>query len=200
MINKPMKILLLSPHTDDIELGCGGSLTKWMLEGHFIQVIVFSTCKESLPEGHDNIREFLASMDRIKAESFLFNYPVRRFDEHRQNILDDMLHFKPDLVISPSRGDIHQDHRVIYEEALRAYKCNHITYEPYSGEFNPKFYIPLTEELVSEKLALLNLYQSQKVKGKKYLADDVIKGRASVRGSEIDVDYSEAYEVVRWIL
>ena len=51
MLIVPKRILVLAPHTDDAELGAGGSMTKWLEAGVDLHVAVFSTAEESLPNG-----------------------------------------------------------------------------------------------------------------------------------------------------
>src|SRR5690606_33859530 len=110
-------ILVLSPHTDDGELGCGGTIAKYIREGHEVIYVAFSICEESLPKGlpKDTLLKecYLATSTLgIKRENtFILKYPVRKFLEHRQDILEDLLKFKkrfePDLVMLPSSEDVH---------------------------------------------------------------------------------------------
>jgi len=105
-------ILVLSPHTDDGELGCGASINRYAEEGNTIIHIAFSVCKESLATGL--LPDTLATEAKkanavlgVKPENLLLlDYPVRRFDDNRQSILDEMIalqkQYKPTTVFIPS--------------------------------------------------------------------------------------------------
>ena len=88
-----VRLLILSPHADDAELGCGASIARMVEEGAEILWIVFSIAEESLP-GHmppDTLkREFKQSLGCLGLEesnAVVFEYQVRRLKERRQDIL-----------------------------------------------------------------------------------------------------------------
>ena len=202
-----MNILALSPHTDDIELGCGGSLTKWVGK-HHIYVVGFSPSVESIPEGWDvnsTKMEFTNSMQTLGCDYNLLDFPVRRFPEYRQDILEEIVGLnkvvKPDLAIVPSQNDTHQDHKVISDEALRVFKCSVLGYEsPYNNRtFNPVYYERLKEEHLWKKKELINMYKSQKAKGMDYFSEEFIYGLARVRGLQIKSQYAEAFECYQFV-
>src|SRR6478672_10629350 len=128
----PKKILVLAPHTDDGELGCGGSISKFISEGKEIWYAAFSICSKSLPSGlpSDTLaKECTAattSLGITEDHVTLFDFEVRVFPQHRQEILEELVtlnkKINPDLVFIPAVADIHQDHGVIHTEALRAFK------------------------------------------------------------------------------
>ena len=202
-----MNILVLSPHTDDCELGCGGSLTKWMREGHNIISIVFSLCEKSIPRQFkkDITKEEFITNARFYSNHYkIFNYPVREFPKYRQEILEDMIklrEYKPDLILCPSLNDIHQDHKTIAEEARRAFRCSILSYELFytSLNFNPQHYIILSEEDLEDKTRMCQEYKSQIFKGKGYTEKEFIYGWAKTRGGQVDKDYAEAFECIRYV-
>ena len=209
-----MKILVLSPHTDDVELGCGGGIAKFISEGHNILWVVFSTAEESLPEDlpKDTLKkEFLSVMNGqgLKEDNYrVFNFKVRTLHEHRQEILEKLINlrenFKPQMVIGPSLNDFHQDHQVVANEMVRAFKTtssiicyelpwNHIT-------FNTQLFIKLKKEHIVKKCEMLKNYKSQLTKGKTYFSEEFIYGLAKTRGVQCDSEYAEAFEVIRWMM
>ena len=133
-------ILLLSPHTDDAELGCGATISKLIREGKTVYYAAFSACEQSVLDDFPKdiliheVKEATAALG-IKPENlFLFRYEVRTFNYRRQEILDDLIKLretlKPDTIYMPCLHDIHQDHKTMAEEALRAFKfCNIFCYE-----------------------------------------------------------------------
>lgn len=194
--------LILSPHTDDVELGCGGSLIKW----DKLHIVVFSLCEESILKGWDitsTQKEFIESMKTLKCDYELLHFPVRKFD--RQKVLEYLYglnkKIKPDLVVCPSLNDIHQDHKVVAEEALRVFKCSIIGYEsPYNNRsFNPVYYERLEREHIDKKIELINIYKSQAAKNQDYFSDEFIRGLAKVRGTQIKSQYAEAFECYRFV-
>jgi LmbE family N-acetylglucosaminyl deacetylase len=204
------KVLVLAPHTDDGELGCGGTISRFCSEGKDVYYAAFSTCRKSLPPGFepDTLEKELraaAKILKIKAENVIvFDFDVRVFKEFRQEILDQMLKLKnqinPDMVFVPSPTDIHQDHQVISEEGLRAFKNSSILgYEmPWNNTtFNTRAFYRLEESHIQLKIEALKEYKSQTHRD--YLNDTFIRSLANVRGVQIGTQYAEAFEVIRLI-
>jgi len=205
-------ILVLSPHTDDAELGCGGTIAKFIKEGKNIFWIVFSTADESLPDNMakdtlaNEFKKVTKSVGLTRKNFEIYHFPVRKLSDHRQEVLEELVKFrksfKPDLVIGPSLNDFHQDHTVVANEMIRAYKSssNIICYElPWNHiQFNTQLFIQLSDEFIRTKIKMMNVYKSQFYLKRTYFNRDFIKGLARTRGSQINVNYAEAFEVVRW--
>ena len=114
------KVLVLAPHTDDGEFGCGGTIAKLVNQGAEVHYAAFSACEQSvLPQFPSDILvtevKEATKVLGIKPKNLeLYKYDVRTFSYNRQSILDDILRLKkdidPDLVFIPSLQDIHQDH------------------------------------------------------------------------------------------
>ncbi|MFT4535717.1 MAG: LmbE family N-acetylglucosaminyl deacetylase, partial [Saprospiraceae bacterium] len=91
------KALVLAPHTDDGEFGCGATISRLIREGCEVKYIAFSDCKESVPAGYDLDvlgREMMnaTAVLGIKSENVvLLGYKVRYFGQERQRILEDMV-------------------------------------------------------------------------------------------------------------
>ena len=206
----PKRILVLAPHTDDGELGCGGSVAKFRAEGRDVFYAAFSLCSKSLPQGlpADTLaHECLEATTQLGIESDkinLFNFEVRDFPKQRQDILEELVKLgkkiTPDLVFIPSSTDIHQDHGVIHVEALRAFKnCSLLGYElPWNhAQFQSTFFIHLSEEHVKQKAEALKSYRSQSHRN--YMDEDFILSLAKVRGVQSNTAYAEAFEVYKMI-
>lgn len=204
------RILVLAPHTDDGELGCGGAIAR-LIKSNEIFYAAFSSCKQSVPAGFEEDvlkQEMMAATATLgfkKENVFLFDYEVRKFSYQRQNILDDLLKLKKELstnvVFMPSANDIHQDHWTIASEAIRAFKfCTILGYElPWNNlTFNAGCYISLQEEELNLKCKAISAYKSQA--HRPYANDDFTKSLAKVRGVQSGQQYAEAFEVVRWII
>jgi LmbE family N-acetylglucosaminyl deacetylase len=208
------RVLILSPHTDDAELGCGGFICKLLERNIKIFWIVFSTAKESLPKNYPSnilVKEFMSVIELLgldKSGYLIENFQVRKLTEKRQEVLEILVNigkkFKPDLVIGPSVHDYHQDHLVVANEMIRAYKMRSsiICYElPWNQIFfQSQFFVKLDEKHIKNKIKILNQYQSQISQSKSYFSKDFIRGLASTRGAQIGYKYAEAFEVIRWIM
>lgn len=206
----PDNILVLAPHTDDAELGCGGTIARLLEEGKKVSIAVFSTAEESLPEGAapGTLKlEFLNSMKvlGIKQDNlYIYNFPVRRFSYNRQEILEEIVvlrkNLSPDMVFVPSSNDLHQDHKVIHEESLRAFKnISILGYElPWNNiNFSAQALISLKRNHINKKWQALQEYKTQFKKGREYFSKEFFEGLARVHGTQIKCEYAEAFEVIR---
>ncbi|MDJ1423240.1 MAG: PIG-L deacetylase family protein [Candidatus Methanoperedens sp.] len=202
-------ILILSPHTDDGELGCGGSIARFVDEGKEVYYVALSTCEKSVPAGCpiDILMHEVRKATKVLGieNLLLYGFEVREFPRLRQNILDALIEIRkeinPDIVLAPSSYDTHQDHKIVREETLRAFKkCTILGYEqPWNNiTFNTMAFIPLKKIHILKKIEALNCYETQKDKG--YFYEDFIKGLAQTRGTQIEEEYAEAFEVIRWVI
>ncbi len=205
------KILVLSPHTDDGELGCGGSISKFIKEGNEVYYVAFSTAQESVPTGYpkDVLEKEVKAATKIlgipSSNLIVYKFQVRKLNYVRQEILDELIKIKkkinPDMVFLPSTNDLHQDHFTVREEGLRAFKqitvfgyelCwNNIT-------FHTQAFIKLNKRNVDTKIRALKAYKSQSHRA--YTKHDFVSGLAKVRGTQIGAKYAETFEVLRWVM
>lgn len=209
-LNKIKTALVLAPHTDDGEFGCGGTIAKLLEEGIKIHYVAFSACQQSvLPEFPSDIlitevREATKVLGIKKENLHLLEYDVRTFSSKRQEILDDIIILKnkinPDLVFIPSLNDLHQDHSTIAIEAVRAFKfINILCYEIPWNNFsftNTSFFV-LNENHIKLKINALDKYKSQK--HRTYANEEFIRSLARTRGVQIGQKYAEVFEVIRSI-
>lgn len=205
------RALILAPHTDDAELGCGGTISRLIDEGVKITVAAFSTACESLLPGTDPdalSKEFHEAMSVLgvpERDRLIFDYPVRKFPALRQDILEDLIRIRgrlnPDLVLVPAGSDVHQDHHVLFEEGVRAFK--HVSVWGYEMPWNQiafsaQGFVRLTAAHLGRKWDAMRCYRSQIEKNVCYFTQDFIESLARVRGAQIRAEYAEAYEVIRF--
>ena len=208
-MNDIKKVLVLAPHPDDAEFGCGGTIKKLSDNGATINYAAFSSCNESLPSGFEDGVLFeelkkAASHLGIDASNIItFDYPVRKLQASRQEILEELVKLKkeldPELIILPSSKDIHQDHVTIHNEGLRAFKHARVLgYElPWNNiESISNFHVLLQKEHLDAKIDAINEYESQSFR--KYKNPDLFYGLARVRGIQIGEEYAEGFELVKW--
>jgi N-acetylglucosamine malate deacetylase 1 len=205
------RILILAPHTDDGELGCGGTIAKYIEEGDEVFYLAFSSCRRSLPAGWEEdtlVKEVKAATTVLgipASNLIILDYDVRVFKDKRQEILEDLWKIKrqvaPDIIYLPSPSDLHQDHQTIFEEGLRAFKTNTIiSYElPWNNiTFKTSGFMALEERHLLKKAEALKAYKSQE--HRQYTNDDFLYSLAKVRGVQIGVKYAEAFEIIRIML
>lgn len=205
------RVLVLAPHTDDGEFGCGGTIAKLVEQESEVYYIAFSAAEKSVPEDYPNgvlrteVKEATQVLGIPPQNLIIFNYEVRDFPWHRQAILEDLVHLqreiKPDLVLLPSLHDIHQDHMTIASEGLRAFKTTSILgYElPWNNlTFNTTSFVFLEDSHIQRKVEALRCYVSQR--SRQYASAEFIYSLARSRGTQIGAEYAESFEVIRWIL
>ena len=202
-------MLFLSAHTDDVELGCGGTIRKLSKLGHHITVIVFSNCENSLIENNMDprtlFRENLKALTILGVDEMIhLELENRKMFEKRSYILD-YLHKlnkkeKYDMIFIPWVEDLHQDHRTVSEEALRAFRRTDATILMYevvaTNGFTPNWFISLTEDELETKVMALEQYESQKIL-RKYFKPSLVRSIAEYRGIYVMEDYAEGFVLVR---
>ena len=208
---KGRKILVLAPHTDDGEFGCGGTIAKLIEDGNEVFMAAFSACEQSVLKKYPpdiligELKNATKKLGIAEENLFLYDFQVRIFNERRQDILQALIGLRekinPDIIFMPSLQDIHQDHNVIANEGLRAFKFSSIlTYEmPWNNlTFNTSSFVILDEKHIQKKVDALNEYKSQSHRG--YSNEEFIRALARTRGVQINAHYAETFEVVRWII
>ncbi len=208
---KNKRVLVLAPHTDDGEFGCGGTINKFITQGYDVYYAAFSACEQSVLKEFPKdiliteVKSATATLGLKKENLILFKYEVRKFNYFRQEILEDIVklaaEIKPDIIFMPCESDIHQDHHTIFQEGLRAFKFKTILcYElPWNNlSINTSSFVYLDSKNITAKINALKKYKSQA--HRPYANEEFIKALAKVRGVQIGVDYAEAFQVVRVIL
>jgi LmbE family N-acetylglucosaminyl deacetylase len=202
------RILVLAPHTDDAEFGCGATIAKLIEQNNEVFCVAFSACQQSVLKNFPSdilvteVKSASAILGIKKENLFLFDFEVRTFNYRRQEILDEILKVKaitnPDFVFLPSVNDVHQDHYTIAQEGLRAFKfCNILSYElPWNNlTFNTTCFSILNEKHLKQKIDAICEYKSQSHRN--YANPEFIKSLAIVRGVQINSQYAECFELLR---
>lgn len=203
------RVLVLSPHTDDGEISSGGTIARFIEEGSEVFYVAFSSCEKSVsPEFPDDIlktecMEATRSLGIPQSNNILLNYEVREFPGFRQAILDDMIRINrqigPDLVLTPSSYDTHQDHQVIYGETLRAFKKTSsiwgMEYPWNNLNFLSNVFVRLETRHADKKIAALKKYHSQA--SKDYFGEEYTRAHLLTRGMNVGAKYAEVFECIR---
>ncbi len=200
--DKPSKILCLGAHSDDIEIGCGGSILKLLEEEQNIEIhwIVFSSNEERENEARNSADLFLANAKykNIIIKNYrdaFFPYigeEIKSYFEELKQSVD------PDLIFTHYRMDLHQDHRIISELTWNTYR-NHLILEyeiiKYDGDLgSPNFFIQLNKKICDTKIDYI--FQCFETQGKRsWFTEDAFHSIMRIRGVESNAPdkYAEAF-------
>jgi LmbE family N-acetylglucosaminyl deacetylase len=197
------RVLFLGAHPDDIELGCG-ALLHHIVDKTDVLCVTLSDNQKN-PQLKNVVKELYASMAILgvpKEKVIVQEFITRKFPDMRQEILEYLLEirheFKPEIVFTHSRQDIHQDHNVVTEEALRAYRG--ITVLGYdvvrsSYDFFPHFLVEVTKEDVEKKIEALNQYETYH--DRYYFNAELLHATMVRHGALAERPFAEGFDILR---
>jgi LmbE family N-acetylglucosaminyl deacetylase len=205
----PLKILCLGAHSDDIEIGCGGTILR--LLSHYANVdvywVVFSSGRVRELEARTSAALFLkqARSQKVVVKNFrdgFFPYQGGQIKEFFEIIKKE---FNPDLVFTHYRADRHQDHRTISDLTWNTWR-QHLLLEyeipKYDGDLgSPNCFVPLTQKICSDKIKhICEVFQTQS--NKAWLTEDTFKALLRLRGVECATPdkFAEAFHCRKLIL
>lgn len=213
-----MKVLCLSPHTDDAEVGCGATIAKHVLAGDEVYVISFSACEASLPEKWKNPNrlslEHAESMEELGVDNWvILNFDVRMFEVNIAKIRDIIYQvvrkcYKPDIIYTPWSGSLHQDHEVISRCTEQVCRHENFTVLGYyvcddGIGFAPRYYEKFDDgkpqgmpEPVKRKLAALDCYKTQQER-RPWWSDEIWIATMRYWSPCTEAIWTEAFEVIR---
>jgi LmbE family N-acetylglucosaminyl deacetylase len=200
---KPLRVLCLGAHSDDIEIGCGGTILKLCRRYKDIEFywVVFSAREEQRKQ------EAIRSAERLLREAAKKTIVLKEFEDtffpyNGKEIKDAFRQighaFQPDVVFTHCRHDLHQDHRLLCELTWNTFRSHLILeYEipKYDADLgSPNFFVPLDEDCVREKIShLCTSFATQR--SKVWFTEDVFRALLRLRGVESGASekYAEAY-------
>ncbi|HLJ63659.1 MAG TPA: PIG-L deacetylase family protein [Stellaceae bacterium] len=185
----PFRLLCLGAHADDIEIGCGGTLLRLKQERPDLEVrwIVFSGDTRRRHEAEAGANALLAGVKAVTIEVKGFRdgfFPAERiaikesFEEIKHS-------FRPSLVLTHYREDLHQDHRLLSELTYNSFR-DHLIWEyevaKYDGDLgNPNFFVPLRPGEADAKIAMLiEHFPSQR--DHRWFRPEVFRAMLALRG------------------
>lgn len=216
------KILILSPHADDEILGCGGYISKYSKRNYQVNVLILTNANKGAPEIYSDkdiqkIRnEAKQANNYIGTKKLYFenlpalnlnNYPIYKIT----NIINKYINnIDPEVILIPSSNDIHEDHKIIFKAAKVSMRPNKksklkkiLSYEVLSETewnenekaFNPNYFVSLNKSDINNKVKAFLKYKSQVKKFPHPRSKEAIINLSKVRGSNIFVNYAEAFKV-----
>jgi LmbE family N-acetylglucosaminyl deacetylase len=203
---QPLSVLAIGAHPDDIEIGAGGMLlglaeSQVGLQARY--VVLTGTTDRQL-EARNAAHSFLPAAD-LTVE--LLDLPEGRlpaaWDRVKEALEQVARSCSPDLIIAPSRGDAHQDHRVVAEIVPTVFRDQlYLAYEipKWDGDLGrPSMYFPLSADMARRKVELLNkCFPSQR--NRDWWDDEVFLGMARLRGMECRAAYAEAFTCTKSLI
>jgi LmbE family N-acetylglucosaminyl deacetylase len=185
------KILCLGSHSDDIEIGCGGTILRLLAENRKLEMhwVVLSSGPEREKEARRSAALFLegASRQHVVVKDFqngYFPHVGASLKDYFEQIKGD---FSPDLIFTHYRHDLHQDHRTVCELTWNTFRDHMILeYEilKYDGDLgSPNCFVYLEERFCRRKIEyLLRSFTTQK--NKLWFTEDAFRALLRVRGVE----------------
>jgi LmbE family N-acetylglucosaminyl deacetylase len=194
-------ILCLGAHSDDIEIGCGGTLLHLLgqMPDASVHWVSFSAEGKRAEEAQRGVELFAGEQaDAVELHTFRDGFFPGAFGEIKERFRDLQRSVDPDLVLTHWRGDLHQDHRLISELTSQTFR-NHLILEyeiaKYDGDLGaPNVYVSLDAEEADRKVDnLLSAFASQK--DKYWFTADTFRALMRVRGVECRASsgYAEAF-------
>jgi LmbE family N-acetylglucosaminyl deacetylase len=204
-----LQILCLGCHSDDIEIGCGGTILKWAGEypGCTFHWVVFSAIGIRGTEAQHSAIQFVeaASLKEPLLKTFPDSFMPFVGSEVKMVFEDLKQELSPDLIFTHNRNDAHQDHRLISELTWNTFR-NHLILEyeipKYDGDMGqPSVFVPLTQEVCHKKVHLIvDTFESQS--GKNWFRPETFFSLMRIRGMECNAPsgYAEAFYCRKLVL
>jgi LmbE family N-acetylglucosaminyl deacetylase len=201
---RPLSLLAVGAHPDDIEIGAGGTLLS--LAGHRprVRYVVLTGSVERHEEARNAASAFLPGVD---PDVELFDLPEGRlpatWGQVKEALESVAQSGSPDVILAPSPHDAHQDHRTIAEIVPTVFRDQlFLAYEipKWDGDLGrPSVYFPLSADIARRKVELLHkCFPSQR--DRDWWDDEVFLGIARLRGVECRAPYAEAFSCAKAVI
>ena len=214
-----MKILIIAPHPDDEVLGCGGTIAKYTKDGSeaYLCIVTKAYTPDWSEDFLKNRPKEIKKANKILGikKTYLLDYPTAKLDTIPQKELNDAIsnvisEVKPDILFIPHKGDLNKDHRLVFKSSIVASRpTNHrikriLSYETLSetewGQtlepFLPNVYVDISKTF-KKKIEAIKAYKSEIKQNRHPRSLDIIEALAKKRGSEICVQFAEAFMLIR---
>ena len=203
--NKKKNVLVFGAHPDDFEVGCAGTIIKYLNDINVRIYIMSDRYEDGKKRNLNDLKKSFKILGLEKIPVKIYDIPTRIFHDHKskiRNIIYNLAHkTDADIVFTTPINDIHQDHIVLAEEVMRLFREKTIFgYEVIRSGYNfrPQLHVKLPEDIVERKIKAAQCYKSQwstTKSGGYYFSKDVMKGLMRARGAQFGLEYAEAFEV-----
>ena len=218
------KTLVIAPHPDDELLGCGGTLLRRKAEGVELGWLIVTGISEETGWSLAKVRQRDEEIAKVETglgvdQVYNLQLPTTMLDtipmcELIQQFSQVFHDFEPDEVLVPHRGDVHSDHRMVFDAAAACCKWFRnptikrvLAYETLSetelslypsSTFHPNFFVGISPHL-EEKLNLLCIYNSEIGEFPFPRSLTAVRALAQIRGASSGFEYAEGFELLREI-
>jgi len=184
-----LKLLCLGAHSDDIEIGCGGTVLRLISEIPDLTVrwVVFSATKARGAEAKSSAGAFLQDVvdKRVEVVGFRDGYFPFQGAEIKDYFEALKADFDPALILTHQSADAHQDHRLIAQLTYNTFR-NHLIFEyeipKYDGDIgNPTVFVPLTRDQMRQKIETISRHFPSQA-GRDWFNDETFLAMARIRG------------------
>jgi LmbE family N-acetylglucosaminyl deacetylase len=201
-LTRVKRVLCLGAHSDDIEIGCGGTVLRMIERSKTIEFywLVLSSNPRRAKEAESSANAFLrrARKKTVVVKSFRDGFlpylgpPVKECFEELKKV------FAPDVIFTHCRHDLHQDHRLVCELTWNTFRHHFILeYEvpKYDADLrSPNFFVPLSDAQACRKVnSLMRHFTTQQ--NKRWFSEELFYGLMRLRATEVasPTRYSEAF-------
>ena len=217
-----MKTLVVAPHPDDELLGCGGTLLRRKSMGPRLGWLIVTGISLEMGWSSAHVMQREEEIEQVASglgvdKIFNLGLPTTRLDtlpmtEVIQKFSEVFRNFKPEEVLIPHRGDVHTDHRVVYDAASACCKWFRypsvqrvLAYETLSeteygldpqATFHPNVFVDVSKFL-ERKIELLQIYNSELGPFPFPRSEKAVRALAQYRGANSGFEVAEAFELLR---
>ena len=217
-------VLIIAPHADDEILGCGGVINKLVKKKINVYVAIMTNASKGDSKLFSINKIKIIRKEAEKANKslgvkkvFFYNFPAPKLDQYPsykisiqiKKLLDQL---KIDTLFVPFEGDIHTDHKIIFQASMVAsrpigdHKIKNIfSYEVLSEtewgyqSFKPNYYVKISKNEILNKIKAFSMYKSQNKDDFHPRSKDGIINLAKIRGNNISNEFAEAFKIIRII-
>jgi len=215
-------IVVIAPHPDDETLGCGGTILKYIKQGHKVYWLIVTSGKDSTIFPTVNISAYNSNITKVSSlygftEVIKLDLPVVRLDTIPEHTIYDsiatlMKSIKPEIVYIPNLNDIHSDHKIVSNIMIsctkdfrfpfikKVYMYETISETDYSPAlqgmaFVPNSFVDITD-YIEKKMGIMDAYTTEVMPSPHPRSSHAIKALAAYRGARISVLYAEAFMLI----
>jgi LmbE family N-acetylglucosaminyl deacetylase len=199
-LERPLRLLCVGAHADDIEIGCGGLILSLLRGPHPVDVtwVVFSGSSQRQAEARRGAALFLKGAHRRRVIHHRFRDGFFPYDPAIKKAFERLKKVEPDMVLTHYRDDRHQDHRVLSDLAWNTFR-DHVILEyeipKFDGDLgSPNCFVALDREICARKVKFLgDAFGTQR--DKHWFSDETFWALLRLRGMECRASggYAEAF-------
>lgn len=196
---RPRRVLAIGAHADDIEIGCGGTLLMLLecLPGIEVSWVVLTGGPDRQVEAHSSAHAYLDSARLNLVTPAFEDGFLPHMGRDCKLFFESLKAFKPDLIFTHSRHDLHQDHRAANELTWNTFRDHAILeYEipKFDGDLGqPNYFVPLSDVQAQKKVELLHTHFATQ-RGKHWFDPTLFYGLMRIRGMECrHAGFAEAF-------